>query len=411
MQARASLPVRPAWTRLSVGREFVLLTAVVLGSSALCLAQQNPIAAATEPVVTVGEPRAARTPAEPYVAEVTGNDVFIRSGPGTNFYQCGRLYAGDRVQVISSDDGWSCIVPPPGCFSWVSMRFVSINLENPTMGIITGDNVGVYAGSDFVFPMHSTSRQVVLNRGQHVRLLGEEKDDYYKIAPPQGAYLWVSSQYLQQTDRMLGRPPEVNVGAMVKASAEKPAAADPNVVPKTDLEIYYALAEQIKLEQTKPLAEQDYTTIAAQLSEIAAKQDAGRAARYAEYTLKQVERFELAGKAARELALLRKERQRIDEQISEARAAKLAQVEDHSRFALIGRLATSSVYEAGGPIRRYRLLDESGKTICYVTPTGLAANADYNHLMGQRVGLVGKIKPHEASARAFIEFTEAVPLD
>ena len=53
------------------------------------------------PVVLPNEAAAAKATAnESYVAEVLGNDVFIRSGPGTQFYQCGKLYAGDRVQVV-----------------------------------------------------------------------------------------------------------------------------------------------------------------------------------------------------------------------------------------------------------------------------------------------------------------------
>ena len=57
------------------------------------------------------------------------------------------------------------------------------------------------------------------------------------------------------------------------------------------------------------------------------------------------------------------------------------------------------------------MLDETGKTICYVTPTGPAVNTDFNKFIGHKVGLVGKIEPHEATDRAFIEFTEIVLLD
>ena len=57
-------------------------------------------------------------PSFPYVAEITGNDVRIRSGPGTNFYDCGKLYKGDRVEVVSTQLGWSRIVPPADSFSW-----------------------------------------------------------------------------------------------------------------------------------------------------------------------------------------------------------------------------------------------------------------------------------------------------
>jgi uncharacterized protein YgiM (DUF1202 family) len=419
MQARVNLPVHSARTRLSAAGRLALLAVVVLAVAVPGLSQQGqqpgttvqPPQTATQaqPAVTGVEAVAVKPSTEPYVAEAVGNDVFIRSGAGTNFYQCGKLYAGDRVQVISTQAGWSCIVPPPGCFSWVSMQYVSINLDNPTMGMITGDNVGVYAGSDFVLPMHSTSKQVVLNRGQAVKLLGEEKDDYYKIAPPQGAYLWVSTQFLQATDRTTPKPADPNFAGAVKPGDKPAASQDPNF-PKTDLELYYALVEQIKAVQAKPSAERDYAAVKAKLTELAAKKDSGRAARYAEYTLKHVERFELADKSAKEVDLQKKERSKTVEKIEEARAAKLAQIPDYGKFAAIGKLENSSVY-AGGPIKRYRLLDETGKTIAYVTPVGATAAAESEKLIGHKVGLVGTIQPHEASARAFIEYTEITQLD
>ncbi|MBN2130289.1 MAG: SH3 domain-containing protein, partial [Sedimentisphaerales bacterium] len=76
-------------------------------------------------VPAADRPQAAQpTPAQPtpalagpLVGEITGNDVFIRSGPATTSYQCGKLYKGDTVQVVDTQQGWSCIVPPPGCFS------------------------------------------------------------------------------------------------------------------------------------------------------------------------------------------------------------------------------------------------------------------------------------------------------
>lgn len=410
MRARVNSPVRTAWTMRSAGAMVLLLAAVVLAMPVVGVAQQSPGAAtASQPAVTINQPAAAKTPVEPHVAEVTGNDVFVRSGPGTDFYQCGKLYAGDRVQVINAQLGWSCIIPPPGCFSWVSMQYVSINLENPTMGIITGDNVGVYAGSDFVEPMWSTSKQAVLNRGQTVRLLGEEKDDYYKIAPPQGAYLWVSSQFVQAADQTVAKPTDAAAATTPVASGAKPVGADPNAAPKTDLDVYYALAEQISAERTKPVDQQDYAEFKAKLQELAAKQDGGRAMRYADYTLKQVERFELACKVAKELELQNKERTKVTEKIDEARVAKLAQIVDTSRFAIVGRLETSSVY-ADSPVKRYRLVDETGKTTSYATPTGTAA-ADCDKLIGHKVGLVGKVKLQDAAGRAIIEFSEIVPLD
>jgi len=307
--------------------------------------------------------------------------------------------------------GWSCIVPPPGCFSWVAMQYVSINIENPTQGIITGDKVGVYAGSDYVEPIHSTSRQVTLERGQMVKLLSEEKDDYYKIAPPEGAYLWVSSQYLQP----LGSSMEVETVDVVtdpNAPVETPPT-DEELRSESDLlDTYYALSKLVKEERNKPMAEQDYTEVKEKLRELAENPAGGRATRYADFTLKQVERFELACTVAKEMAMQSKELEEVSGKISEARDVRLAQIDDLGRFAVIGKFETTSVYaSAAGQAKRYRILDESGKTVCYVTPTGAAASKDLSEFIGRKVGLVGEIQPHQATARAFVQFSQIVPLE
>jgi len=348
----------------------------------------------------------------PHVADVVGNDVYIRSGPGTNFYHCGKLYKGDRVQVIKVQQGWSCIAPPPGCFSWIAMQYVSINLDNPTMGIVTGANVGVYAGSDYVLPMHSTSKQVVLDRGQNVKLLSEEKDDYYKIAPPEAAYLWVSSQFLQPSQSAVGAVP-VEIKAATEAATET-TTAQVTTRSKSDLlDEYYALSKLVKEERKKSVAEQDYAAIKEKLSKLAGNETGGRAVRYADFTLKQVERFELACTVAKEIKLQSQELQKTTEKISEARAARLAQINDLGKFAVIGKFESSSLYASTptGLAKRYRVLDESGKTICYVSPTGAAAGKDLSEFIGRKAGLVGEIQPHQATARAFITFTEIVPMD
>jgi len=404
MEARVQLPERAVGVTLL----FALLLAVVLILPAVAAPDPN---ASVGPVVLPGDTVARATTSESYVAEVVGNDVRIRSGPGTNYYQCGKLYAGDRVQVVKSQQGWSCIVPPPGCFSWVAVQYVSITLQNPTVGVITGDNVGVYTGSDTEEAKYSTSRQVVLNRGQTVKLLGEEKDDYYKIAPPQGAYLWVSTQYLQPSDKSLARAGDTNAAGR-PAVAKKPG--DPNAAskgPLMGLDLYYSLSEKVKAEHEKKLAEQNYTEFKKKLAELVALKDGSRAARYAEYTLKQVERYEMACTVGKEVEAQQKELQKTNTKIDEARTTKLGLIVDRSKFAVTGRLETSSVYNGVGQARRYRILDDAGRTTCYVTPVGPAVNTDFSKYLGHKVGLVGPIAPHPDTQRAFIEFTEIVLLD
>jgi hypothetical protein len=93
------------------------------------------------------------------------------------------------------------------------------------------------------------------------------------------------------------------------------------------------------------------------------------------------------------------------------RTTKMGQIVDNSKYAVVGKFQTSSVYAGTGQARRYRILDDADKTICYVTPVGAAVNTDFSKYIGHKVGLVGKIEPHEATARAFIEFTEIVLFD
>jgi len=409
MQTRMNSPEPAAQVTILGRKALALLLVAILATPWLVLAQSD-VNLPVEPVAGPNQTVVAGGSAGSYVAEITGNDVFIRSGPGTNFYHCGKLYQGDRVQVVKAQQGWSCIVPPPGCFSWIPMQYVSINLDNPTMGIVTGNDVKVYAGSDYVEPMHSTSKQIALNRRDDVKLLSEEKDDYYKIAPPQGAYLWVSSQYMQPVQSPVRvRPAKVEPTEPVPVAVTKPK---PPAGTESDLlDTYYALSKLVKAEGQKPIAERDYTEVKKKLQELAENEAAGKAQRYAEFTIKQVERFELACTVGKEMQLQNKALEKVTGQIDEARAARLAQIENLGKFAVIGKLEGSNIYSAGGQPKRYRILDGSGTTICYIVPTGAAAGMDMSKLLGKKVGVVGKIRPHEATARALVEFTEVVSIE
>jgi len=395
----------------SFDRGVVVLSLIAAVSLTGMAWAQTDVNMASQPPVTIGTPKPPETPTGSYVAEAMGDDVFLRSGAGTNFYKCGKLYKSDRIQVVSTQQGWACILPPPGCFSWIPMQYVSINLDNPTMGIVTGDHVRIYAGSDFVEPMHSTSEQVKLFRGDTVKLLGEEKDDYYKIAPPQGAYLWVSAEYIRPVATGPGRTSPGQAEPGVQISGQGPEA---QVQPGTESELldaYYAIVNQVKAERAKARSQQNYAELKAKLQEIAKNQAAGKAAKYADFTLKQIDRFELVCTVDKEVELQNQERAKVNSKIDEARQARLTQIEDLGKFAIVGKLATSSLYPSTDQTKRYRILDESGKTICYVAPAAGATGQDLSPLIGKKVGLVGEIQAHEPTARAFIKYTQVVPLE
>jgi uncharacterized protein YgiM (DUF1202 family) len=342
----------------------------------------------------------------PYIAEINGNDVNIRSGPGTNYYRCGKLNKGDKVEVVSTQLGWSRIVPPSGSFSWISMQYVSVSLDDPTTAIVTGDGARVYAGSDYVEPMHSTTRQVTLTRGDTVKLLGEEKDDYYKIVPPPSAYLWVSSKYTIPVS-----PVETPQPTAIDAneSTALTTTTEPSVEDQM-LKEYNTLREKVEAERAKPIEKQNYTDMKNALSKIANNKEAGKAARYAEFTLEQIKRFELAQKVAKQVQLQNEQLQKIKQKIDKAYSERLVEIQNLGKFAVIGKFQNSNLYERDGEIKHYRITEDSGANICYATPTGQAVKMDLSKFIGCKVGLIGKIEPHPPSAGAIVRFTEVIDL-
>jgi uncharacterized protein YgiM (DUF1202 family) len=393
---------------------FILVCLTIPASIGLAAGADSPAASAT----------AVEALSYPYIAEITDDNVNIRSGPGTNYYHCGKLNTGDKVKVVASRHSWSHIVPPAGSFSWISKQYVEVDPNNPQIGTVTGDSVRVYAGSDLLKPMHSTTVQMELNSGDKVELMGEEQDDYYKIAPPSGAYLWVLTQYTKPTGEAAAEITttlesaketrrEVNIESKSSSGEAGPSvAAAPTIITAESekLKEYYDLAEQIKAEKDKPLEQQDYTNIKASLAEIADNNNAGKAARYAEFAIAQIERYELAKTVSKEVQLQEAQMENIRRKIEDANAAKLSQLPDLGKFTAIGLFESSVIYGPEEVLKRYRILDESGQTVCYALPEGPASKMDLDKLVGKKVGIIGTVEPHPQTKGAMVRFTEIAEL-
>ena len=349
----------------------------------------------------------------PYTAEIIGNDVYVRSGPGTNFYHCGKLNTGDKVKVVGKQFSWSRVVPPAGSFSWISMQYVEIAPNDQAVGTVTGDNVRVYAGSDYVKPLYSTTLQGKLSKGEKVKLLGEQMDDYYKIAAPPFAYLWVSTKFTKPVPEPVVAPPVAPTPPPVEVKVEPNEPADANattavvpvpVAPKSPLEKYRELKEQVKAEHDKPADQQDYTDLKKSLLEIANDKEAGNAARFAQFVVRQIEGYELAFAVVKEVKLQNQQLDKIRAGINKARATRLAEVETMGKFAIVGEFQTYLTYGEG----HYRILNEAGKMACYALPAAGASQMNLKGFVGQKVGLVGTIEPHLPTKKALVRFTEIV---
>lgn len=192
-----------------------LLVAVFLATSALLASPAS------------GEPQF------PYQTTVISDDVYVRSGPGQNYYPTDKLKRGQEVEVYRHDPGgWCAIRPVDGSFTWVSGRYLKPTEHN--LAVITEEDVSARVGSRF-----SDIRDVVqvrLQKGEEVEIIegppqsSRGGDGWFKIAPPSGEFRWVSAKYLSDEyprDGVRKTPPPENERRPRGHHAEDPMADVP----------------------------------------------------------------------------------------------------------------------------------------------------------------------------------------
>jgi hypothetical protein len=149
----------------------------------------------------------------PYTAEITSDDVYVRSGPGKTYYPTDRLRKGERVEVYRQDPGgWLAIRPPRDSFSWVSAR----HLETlpGSLAKVTGDQVVARVGSRL--SEHRDVIQVRLDKNETVELLEDPSSGdpaWRQIAPPSGEFRWISAKFVQPVAALRPAPVEAPIAA------------------------------------------------------------------------------------------------------------------------------------------------------------------------------------------------------
>jgi uncharacterized protein YgiM (DUF1202 family) len=367
-----------------------------------------PAAAEAKPV------EAATAPQFPYTAEIVGTEVYVRSGPGTAYYQCGKLSAPQRVNVIGfTHNAWFQITPPPGSFSWISKTYVEIDKTNPKKGVVTGDAVRVWAGSDFVEPMRSSSLQTKLNKGDAVEIIGapEGEGDYYKVIPPKDASLWISGDSLKalkkeevkvepKTPAKEGQPTlvqatEKTTPEKVEIKKEEPKPVPPPR-PKMEqayLKQCYAISSKLDEEIKKPAPEQKYDEYKKQLEPMLADpNEAGMAIEYAKYLSDRIKRYEIAITTGDQLKEQDQKMADLRKQIDEARKAQLDKIsKQYEQYIMTGILKPSYVYSDKVGQKRYLLTNEQGRVIAYVVLSDPSMAGQAETLFKKKVGIVGRI--------------------
>lgn len=410
----------------------------------------------------------------PYVAKVVGQDVYLRSGPGTAYYFTDKLNEPAEVIVVGEKYGWLQVVPPAGSFSWISKRYVNPEPGNANIGIVSGDAVRVYAGSPNVRPRNSSSLQTKLNEGEQVRLLGDEMDDYYKIQPPSSAHLWISEKFLQYVGPLKKKTPEPApekpVAPKPQPDAEvkpaptdtpapeetKPAAETPAVPGAETVKSAEEIIEQIdavtpqetpasaetpadepaKEEEPKApsdaekiaevleiekqinavvmknLNEQDYNPFKDRLAEIVNTTESEKARRYAEFLLDRIGRYELALQSADQVLAQDEKLRQTLARIESERRQRINRLPDTGGFIVVGTLQESHVYTGEAGEKRYVVFDDNGMIVCYAVPAReLRGYIELSAYLGKKVGLKGTANADEITPSTVVEFTAVANLN
>jgi hypothetical protein len=353
------------------------------------------------------------------------DDVYVRSGPGQNYYPTDKLKRGQEVEVYRHDPGgWCAIRPVDGSFTWVSGRYLKPTDDN--LAVVTEDGVSTRVGSRF-----STIREVVqvrLQKGEVVAILeppprgaGWGENAWFKIAPPSGEFRWVSAKYLDANyprDGVRKAPPAekhaheraAEEAAETPSSSSAPAAAvattgsdagdaagDPSrtrsskprsltaeeyraELERIDLELSVMVIEEptvwsfdLLRERTNALLDQAQTAVERGRARLLAN----KIARFDDIKHRQDAVFAMRGQTDRSGRLW--DGLRPKDADGEKATAKI-----DSRFDGVGQLTQVVSPKVGAP--RYALVDTSGDVRCYVTP---APGVNLQNYIGQQVGVTG----------------------
>ena len=341
----------------------------------------------------------------PYSAYSNSDDVYVRSGPGRNYYPTAKLRKGERVEIYRHDPGgWLAIRPPRESFAWVSKR----HLDPDGEGTATVNSQRVVARVGSAFSDVRDVIQVRLEKGEEVELIAPPTDDspWCKIAPPSGEFRWVFSKYVDrelpadlaadqhEADAARGyvadRDDESEDRGVRLASADsnptdaagaRPSGAlDENSVAGREL-------NQVNLELSTmvagDIANWTFADMKRRVESVLREAQAPVERGHARLLLVKLERFDEIRK--RHEALRRPPGEADRPAVVANLGGSEARRDDASRFDGIGRLSPVISEKVGGP--QFALVDNSNAVISFVTP---APGVNLRLYVDQYVGVNGQ---------------------
>ena len=390
---------------------------------------------------------------------INADSVYVRSGPGEGYYPTQELTKNAPITVVGIKFDWLKILPPDGSFSYVGSVFVD-RVGDSSIGKVNRNDVNIRAGS--TVNAMKTTVQTRLNAGDEIEIIGKEQE-YLKIKPPAGAYLYVKKDFVTIAHpAVTSTPAPVNIQVSppaqpivptvsAQSSSPAPAAASPSatsgtivtstpttapspilttsvptthpsvasagpatqpavaVAPPSADELFSKYESAFTEMSNEPLGSQPLDQMIADYQGIAGSDQLSD-------ELKSVVKIRIATLQARQdnkVKLVEMQRlQKLDaarqlalqaEQQELAERLKASQIQV---FVAVGQLQPSSLQIGGGTL--YRLVDPStGRTEIYVRTSDTKITA----MMGEFVGLNGPTSTDPQLSLRVIEPTEAQSVD
>lgn len=168
-----------------------------------------------------------------FEGRINSNAVYVRSGPGENYYPTLKLDRGASIKVVGIRYDWLKVIPPEGSFSYVAKAYVEKRGDG-SVGRVTRNDLNVRAGSSL--NQMKTSVQSRLNENDDVQIVGEQ-DEYFKIVPPKDAYLYVNKRYVDPVKPLTNDAAQQDESKahVVENSAQEPQAQSSIAPPTGDV--------------------------------------------------------------------------------------------------------------------------------------------------------------------------------
>ena len=132
---------------------------------------------------------------------LTGDNVNVRHGAGTEFPIYYKASMGAEVKVVARKGQWLEIEFPAKAFSWVAVEYLT-KIDDDT-GIITDSQVNVRSGPGLQF---DTLYRVQTNH--KFQIMDTSADgDWHRVAPMPGATAWLISDYVRLSGPLPGEAP------------------------------------------------------------------------------------------------------------------------------------------------------------------------------------------------------------